>query len=96
MSHDVVQGFLLMMSGTAVWLLAGKNEKRQLIGCIIGVCGQPLWLWSTWIYGQWGIFILALVFLYSYGKGAIVRMPWRKHGRLRRWFSSGGSSRGGT
>lgn len=84
MSRDIVQGFLLALSGTAVWLLASRNERRQRIGCIIGVCGQPLWLWTTWLHGQWGIFILALVFLYSYGKGAIVRTSWWKHGRLRR------------
>lgn len=83
MSHDIVQGILLVMSGTAVWLLASKNERRQLVGCAIGVCGQPLWLWSTWIHGQWGIFLLACVFLYSYGKGAIVRTEWWKRGRLR-------------
>lgn len=74
-THDIVQGALLVLSGSAVWLLTSKSEKRQLAGCVLGVFGQPLWLWSTWVCGQWGIFALSVVFLYSYGKGAIVR--WR-------------------
>ncbi len=75
MDQDVVQAVLLVLSGTAVYLLASKNERRQFVGCLIGICGQPLWLWSAWIHGQWGIFILSVVFLYSYGRGAIARRP---------------------
>ena len=73
--QDIVQAVLLVLSGTAVYLLASKNERRQFVGCLIGICGQPLWLWSAWIHGQWGIFILSVVFLYSYGRGAIARRP---------------------
>ena len=73
-THDIVQGALLVLSGSAVCLLTSENRKRQLVGCSLGVLGQPLWLWSTWVNGQWGIFALAVVFLYSYGKGAVVRL----------------------
>jgi hypothetical protein len=75
-THDIVQGLLLILSGTAVWLLNSKHRRRQLIGCVLGMVGQPLWLWTTWVCRQWGIFILSLVFLASYGKGAVVR--WRR------------------
>ena len=78
MMDNVIQFALLVMSAAAVWLLASKDERRQFVGCIVGVFGQPLWLWSTWSNGQWGMFILALVFSYSYGKGAIVRRPRKR------------------
>ncbi len=84
MNHNIVQGILLTLSGTAIVLLASKTKKWQFIGCVIGVFAQPFWLWTTWINGQWGIFILVIVYLSSFVKGAIVRTSWGEHGRLRR------------
>jgi len=70
--HHTVQFLLLATSATAMGMVnLAPTPAVHLAGNLIGICGQPLWLWSTWKSGEWGICILALVFGALYAAGAL-------------------------
>ncbi|MBU2431964.1 MAG: hypothetical protein KKH99_14820, partial [Proteobacteria bacterium] len=56
-----------LFSGISIWFLAGR--KHQKIGFVFALLGQPLWLYSTFKTGQWGMFFTALWFTGNYIRG---------------------------
>ena len=64
----LIQTGLMVFSCGAIWLLAQKKPWANW-GYIVGIVGQPLWFYTTWVHAQWGIFIATCVFTYSYGQG---------------------------
>ncbi|MBU2549036.1 MAG: hypothetical protein KKB20_11520 [Proteobacteria bacterium] len=73
---DLVQVMILVLSGAAIWLV-GRTEPWRRWGFVVGLVGQPLWIWDTWRHEQWGILILSGWFLYAYGQG--IWNFWVKH-----------------
>ncbi len=62
---DMVVQFLIACTGiTALWITQQKNERLKKYACIVGIIGQPFWIYSTYHSEQWGIFTLC--FFYSY------------------------------
>lgn len=66
------QALLLILSGAAVWLVTSRDRKRRLLGCACGLLGQPLWIWSAWQAGQWGILLLALWYTWAWARGLVL------------------------
>jgi hypothetical protein len=64
-----LQVWIFTSSAAAIWLLNDERVKRRRLGCWIGLCGQPAWVWTTLEAGQYGIFALALWFAASYARG---------------------------
>lgn len=79
-----VQAAIVLLSGAAIWLV-GRPEDWRRWGYIVGLAGQPLWLWVTWREGQFGLFLLSLWWLYAWGQGVACHWlaPWWQ-GRARR------------
>ena len=71
----MTQALIGITSGLAIWLISDdKNPRRQRWGWLIGLLGQPLWLYATWQSKQWGMFVLSLWYIYAWAKG--VRRWW--------------------
>lgn len=68
MSDDLLQGFMLV-TGAIGFLLISRPPHIARWGWLIGFAGQPFWLWSTHQAGQWGMFMLAIVYFFGYAKG---------------------------
>ena len=75
MTADILQGAILALSGLSMLLLA----YRPRAGALLGLLAQPFWLVSTWLSGQWGMFLLSLVYTWSFAA-----MTWRHYSR-RNW-----------
>lgn len=78
--EDLIQGIILGVSGSSIWLMTAKDRRVQLGGCIIALLGQPFWLYTTWVNDQWGMFVLALIFVLSFAKGIWIRWPGKQKG----------------
>lgn len=63
------QIIILIFSPIAIRLLASKEKKMRLIGCIFGLITQPFYHYSTFVNEQWGMFIVSIWFTYSYIAG---------------------------
>ena len=69
MTKDAIaQGAILASGGLAIWLVTGKERLRKW-GPIVGILGQPFWLWATFRSGQWGMFALSVWYTGSWLQG---------------------------
>lgn len=53
------------------WLSQDRRPEVQRWACIFGIVAQPAWLYSSWNAGQWGIFVLSLVYAAGWIRGFI-------------------------
>ena len=56
----MLQAALLIINGLAIARLISDQRKWRLVGCWLGLAGEPLWLWTSWTNGQWAIVILSV------------------------------------
>ncbi len=54
---------------SAVFLSQDHRQEWRRWACIMGLIGQPFWLYATWQAGQWGIFALSFLYAYSWARG---------------------------
>lgn len=60
---------------TAIWLAMGNWQTGRKWAPIIGLCGQPFWMYFALQTGGWGIFVLTLAYTGVYVRGAWIQ--WR-------------------
>lgn len=58
MSDCLQQTLIGVISGISIYLLAGVKYRK--LGFLVGLLGQPLWIYATFKTGQWGMFFVAL------------------------------------
>jgi len=68
MMEIISQIFIPICSGASVWALAGKKHK---LGFMLGLCGQPFWIYSTFTGELWGMFAVSLWFTYQNIRGIL-------------------------
>jgi hypothetical protein len=59
---------ILLFSCSSIWALSGK---RYLLGFILGLCGQPFWIYTSFKNDQWGVFLVSLWFTGNHIRGII-------------------------
>lgn len=74
----MIQALILVLSGLAAILVACKGRGRRLVGFCVGIVGLPLWYYTTWKTGQWGIFVLTMWYTVAYFVGVYSNLPPRK------------------
>jgi len=65
---DFCQIMILILGAGAVWLVSQKKSYKKY-GYILGLLGQPFWLYTTITNKQLGMFILTLFYIYSWSLG---------------------------
>lgn len=61
----MTQFLILFFSGSSIFFLSRKDHWQKW-GFVLGLCGQPFWIWSAYHSGQWGIFFVSLWFTYRH------------------------------
>ncbi len=69
MLDTICQIWICVFGGIAIWLVGQKNIERRKWGYIFGFLSQPAWLITTLLNKQWGIFVIALWYTYSWLQG---------------------------
>jgi len=59
---------IMVFGSSAIWFV-GRKESWKRWGYILGMCGQPFWIYSSIANEQWGIFAMTLFYTYSWGQG---------------------------
>lgn len=67
MSTDQIAVALLAV--LAVWLSQARSRGWRRWACIVGLLGQPLWLYAGWKAGQWEFFAFAVLLSLAWLKG---------------------------
>lgn len=77
-----LQGLIIASASAAIWLLSDPRPSRRMLGCWIGLAGQPAWIYSAAAAGQWGIVALTVWYALAYARGIRQnRAPavWHRH-----------------
>lgn len=60
----------IMLTGViSAWALNSPSIRARRWGCIIGLLGQPFWLWSTVTNGQWGMACVTVGYTAAFLRG---------------------------
>jgi len=71
----IVQAAIGLTGAGAVWLTASGDRKGRVVGYGLGLLGQPFWFITSFMYGQWGIFLLSGVYTIAWSRGFL--KAWR-------------------
>lgn len=55
---------------TAMWLAMGRDPRGRRWAPIVGLCGQPFWIWFAYTVEAWGLMLLAFSYTGVYIRGA--------------------------
>ncbi len=67
----VLQAWVLLTGGLSMWLVSDQRSGYRRLACLIGLCGQPVWLITTFTQSQWGMFALSLIASASFIRGVL-------------------------
>lgn len=65
----LIQIIIFVSEVLAMWLTQQNNESLKKYAPIVGLIGEPCWLYSTYQTAQWGIFALSVVFMFIWAQG---------------------------
>jgi hypothetical protein len=74
----MIQITLFLFSSLSIYLLSSKTNFRY--GFVVGLCGQPFWIYASLQAEQWGIFAVSLWFAFSYIRGIKNNFQWIPRG----------------
>jgi hypothetical protein len=64
----MAQFFIFIFGVSAIWLVGRKEDWRKW-GFILGLCGQPFWIYTAYTTSQWGILFMCAFYTYSWASG---------------------------
>ena len=70
---DISNIAIMIFSAASIWAFAGTKHPR--LGFILGLCGQPFWIYKTFELSQWGMFLVSLWFTFNHLRGL-----WNRRG----------------
>lgn len=64
----IAQIAIMVFGSAAIWLV-GRKEEWKKWGYILGILGQPFWIYTSYMNEQWGILLMTLFYTYSWSMG---------------------------
>jgi hypothetical protein len=71
---NAVQLAIIICSCTSAWFISRKGSSQRW-GFVVGLAGQPFWMWSSLQTGDWGIFLVSCWFTWRHIVG--IRNHWK-------------------
>ena len=72
----MIQLALAVFGLTALFMAMGHNDRARRWAPIVGLCGQPFWIWFAIGVQAWGLLVLSLAYTAVYLRGAWVLWTW--------------------
>lgn len=68
---------IVLCGCSAIWLV-GRPEDWSRWGYVVGLLGQPFWIWQALEDKRWGVLLVSLFYAYAWGQGAWTHLvqPW--------------------
>lgn len=73
----IEQAAIAVFGVSAIWLSQSANVKARKWAPVLGLAGQPFWIYATFEAGQWGIFILSMFYTAAWARG--IKTQWLKY-----------------
>jgi len=55
--------------GLAIWISQDARINVRKWASVLGLLGQPIWFYTTYKAGQWGIFCLCFFYTFAWARG---------------------------
>jgi len=66
----MIEQFAIACTGTvSIFLTQSKSEETRKYACLVGIVGQPFWIYATVAAAQWGMFALTLLYTLAWSRG---------------------------
>jgi len=65
-SLDTISQIGLAILGIIAIILVARKNKW---GFVFGLASQPFWLYTSYINKQWGVFLLSIIYVFSWAFG---------------------------
>lgn len=65
----MIQLLIALTGGIAILLTQISNQNLRKYAPIFGILGQPFWFYTSYVNGQWGIFVLTIFYAYAWSIG---------------------------
>jgi hypothetical protein len=65
----LTQVFIALFGVSAIFFSQCATDRWRRWASVCGLLGQPAWLISSFLAGQWGIFILSFLYAAAWCKG---------------------------
>lgn len=69
----MTQAILAITGLAALWMALGTSPRQRRWAPVVGLVGQPAWLWYAWSAGAWGLFVLSVAYALVYARGVWVQ-----------------------
>lgn len=66
----IAQVFIALTGAIAIWLAQSVDYERRRWACLVGLAGQPFWIYSSWEAEAWGMFAVTLLYTAAWSRGA--------------------------
>ena len=77
---DVSQTVIPIVGISAAYMsMVSQNPKVRAWAPVVGLTGQPFWLYSTCAQGNWGMFITSVLYTLVFLAGTINFVRRRNH-----------------
>jgi hypothetical protein len=69
-AHSLIPQLGIMVFGlSAIWLVNCRGRRWRRWGPIMGLLGQPFWVWTTIAHEQYGVTAMCAVYAAMWGRG---------------------------
>lgn len=65
----LLQVSIAIFGFVAIYLTQQPDDAKKKYACIFGLISQPMFLYSTFMAEQWGMFLLSIAYTYAWWVG---------------------------
>lgn len=69
MTANVIQAVILICSSIVAFTMGSRSARVRRFGFGVGLVAQPFWMATSWMNGQWAIFLLSIWFGFCHARG---------------------------
>ena len=69
----MIQFALACFGVLALWMAMGRSDRARRWAPLVGLAGQPFWLWFAFAADAWGLLALSVAYSAVYAHGAWVQ-----------------------
>jgi len=65
----IEQGVIAFTGTVSIFLTQSKTQEKRKYACLVGLAGQPFWMYATYSTAQWGMFALTILYTLAWTQG---------------------------
>ena len=68
---SICQASIIVTGAIQAWLFTRADTELSTLGCIVGLVGAPFWFYTSFKNKQYGIFVVAIWYIFCFVDGLL-------------------------